>query len=93
MKLVLAVLATALVATPVFATDADVFAKSAASFHVEDLDLATADGQARLSARLDKVAGDVCGRGMDRVHPTLAQQAALCRKDVIVAARSQIETR
>jgi UrcA family protein len=93
MNRLLAALVAAALAAPVGAAVVDPFAKSEATFHYDDLNLATADGQVRLANRLDRVARDVCGRGMDRVHPMLAQQAAQCRNEVIAAARESIGQR
>lgn len=89
----LAVLATAALTVPAGAALADPFVKSEAAFHYDDLNLASADGQVRLASRLDHAARDVCGRGMDRVHPMLAQQAQSCRNEVIAAAREKIDQR
>jgi UrcA family protein len=93
MTRMLAVLATAALVVPAGTALADPFAKNEAAFHYADLNLASADGQVRLASRLDQAARDVCGRGMDRVHPMLAQQAEACRNEVIAAAREKIDLR
>lgn len=93
MTRMLAVLATALLAVPAGTALADPFVQNEAAISYADLNLDSADGQVRLASRLDQVARDVCGRGMDRVHPMLAQQAQTCRNEVVAAAREKIDLR
>ncbi len=88
-----AVLATAMLVVPAGAAIANPFAKSESAVRYTDLDLSTAAGRQRLDVRLDQAAADVCGRGFDRIHPTLAQQAATCRHDVAAETREKITQR
>lgn len=89
----IAVLATASFVVPAGAAMANPFAAGQAGIRYTDLDLAKPADQARLAIRLDNAAADVCGRAFDRIHPTLAQQAAQCRAEVIAEARARIDQR
>ncbi|WP_197277207.1 UrcA family protein [Sphingomonas profundi] len=99
MTRLIAVLATAILAVPagaatqnIFAKDG-VFAKERVEVGYADLDLARPADQARLDVRLANAAAEVCGRGLDRVHTTLAQRAAECRREVIAETRAHIDQR
>ncbi|MET0376206.1 MAG: UrcA family protein, partial [Rhizorhabdus sp.] len=74
-------------------TNGSVFASERTGLRYDDLDMSRADDRMRLAARLDRAAADVCGRGLDRVHPTLAQAAAQCKRETIAETRAQIDRR
>lgn len=69
------------------------FAKDQAVLKLQDLDLATADGQQRLAIRVDQAARAVCGERLSGVHLALEAKAQECRTAVAADVRAQIEAR
>lgn len=88
----LATLAFALTTTGAAATE-NPFAKDKAILNLQDLDLATADGQQRLAIRVDQAARAVCGERLSGVHLALEAKTQECRTSVAADVRSQIEAR
>lgn len=93
MKKGLLVLGACALVTSVSATANTPFAQDEAVLQLDGIDLSTADGQNRLAIRMDKVARDVCGDGLDTVHLSAAATARECRSAVREDIRKQIETR
>jgi len=90
----MALASLAFVATGVSATAAETpFARDKAVLHLDGLDLATVDGQQRLSVRMDQVARTVCGENLSHLHLSLERKAQDCRAAVVADIRTQIETR
>ena len=69
------------------------FAKDQTILQLQDLDLATADGQQRLAIRLDQAARTVCGDRFSGIHLALEAKARECRIAVAADVRAQIEAR
>ncbi len=83
--------ALTLTATPALAhsSDSDVVVNSLA-VHYHDLDLATAQGRARLEARLQSAAAMVCGNA-DGARPWRGDDPALtCYNDALAHARTAL---
>lgn len=57
---------------------------------VDDLDLGTAAGQARLESRLARAADAVCGDRVQHIHLALERQAAECRAAAVARARGAL---
>ena len=91
MKIEMAALAAILAAAPAIAAPGDdPFSADSAVLDLRGLDLATIQGQQRLSIRMDQAASAVCGNGMNSVHLALGAQARACRADVIADVRARI---
>jgi len=88
----LATFAFALSATGAVAAE-NPFARDQVILNLQDLDLATADGQQRLAIRVDQAARAVCGDRLSNVHLALEAKAQECRAAVVADVRQQIETR
>ncbi|MFN3820134.1 UrcA family protein [Blastomonas sp.] len=69
------------------------FARDQVILNLQDLDLATADGQQRLAIRVDQAARAVCGERLSGIHLALEAKAQECRAAVVADVRQQIETR
>lgn len=95
MKIGLVALATLALATSATAATANEnpFAQEKAILNLQDLDLATADGQQRLAIRVDQAARAVCGERMAGLHLALEAKSQECRTAVTADVRAQIETR
>ena len=97
LKAGLMALAACAIATPALADTttktADPFVQESVTLRLDELDLATVDGQRRLAIRMDNAARAVCGDGLDSVHLKAAARAEECRTQVLANIRSQIETR
>lgn len=99
MKIGLMVLASAAFATAASAAPAaenqaeNPFARDRAVVQINDLDLASADGQQRLAIRMDAAARSVCGDRLSSLHLALEQRASECRTAVKADIRNRIETR
>jgi len=92
MKIGLLVLASCALATSASAAATEnPFAQDQAILNLKDLDLATADGQARLAIRMDQAARAVCGEHVATVHLSMESKAWECRAAVVADVRSQIE--
>jgi len=96
MKIGLVALASVTVA---FATAASAttsespFARDKVVMQINDLDLATPDGQQRLAIRMDAAARAVCGDQLATVHLALEQKAQECQAAVKSDIRERIEAR
>lgn len=88
----LATFAFALSATGAVAAE-NPFARDQVILNLQDLDLATADGQQRLAIRVDQAARAVCGERLSGIHLALEAKAQECRAAVVADVRQQIETR
>lgn len=95
MKNGLVALATFALATSASAATAaeNPFARDQVILNLRDIDLATAQGQARLAIRMDQAARAVCGDQLATVHLALEDKAQACRTAVVADVRSQIEAR
>lgn len=95
MKIGLVALATLAFATSASAATANEnpFAQDKAILTLQDLDLATADGQQRLAIRVDQAARAVCGDRMSGLHLALEAKSQECRTAVTADVRAQIEAR
>ena len=95
MKIGLAALAAFAIATSASAetTTANPFAQGQTTLNLQDLNLATADGQQRLAIRIDQAARAVCGDRVSGVHLALEAKAQECRTAVTADVRAQIEAR
>ncbi|KMS56149.1 hypothetical protein V474_14320 [Novosphingobium barchaimii LL02] len=69
------------------------FAQDRAVVQLQGLDLATVDGQQRLSIRMDQAARAVCGERLSSVHLALEQRASECRTAVKADIKARIEAR
>lgn len=69
------------------------FARDKAVLQLQGLDLATAEGQQRLSIRMDQAARAVCGDRLATVHLAAERKAQECRSAVMADIRSRIEAR
>lgn len=69
------------------------FARDRAVVQLNDLDLATTDGQQRLAIRMDAAARSVCGDRLANLHLALEQRASECRTAVKADIRNRIEAR
>lgn len=69
------------------------FARDQVVLQLNDLDLATVDGQQRLAIRMDDAARTVCGDRLGNVHLALEAKARECRTAVMADIRSRIEAR
>jgi UrcA family protein len=74
-------------------TTSNPFAQDKVVLQLNDLDLATPQGQQRLAIRMDQAARAVCGEKMASVHLALEDQARACRAEVLADIRSRIEAR
>ena len=93
MKIGMAALAAALVATPSFAAPNDnPFSQDSAVLDLRGLNLSTVEGQRRLAIRMDQAANAVCGEGLNRVHLALGEQTRACHAEVIADIRTRIAT-
>ncbi len=90
-----ALLAAAMLASTASAatTTSNPFAQDKVVLQLNDLDLATPQGQQRLAIRMDQAARAVCGEKMASVHLALEDQARACRAEVLADIRSRIEAR
>lgn len=88
----LAILAFATSATTATA-NANPFAQAKALLKLQDLDLATAEGQTRLAIRVDQAARAVCGDRLSGLHLAVEAKAQGCRVAVASDVRAQIEAR
>lgn len=69
------------------------FARNQTVLQLNDLDLASAEGQQRLASRMDQAAREVCGEGMSRIHLSLEHKSQECRTAVMADIRTRIEAR
>ncbi|WP_159980461.1 MULTISPECIES: UrcA family protein [unclassified Novosphingobium] len=69
------------------------FAHDRAVVQLQGLDLATVEGQQRLSIRMDQAARAVCGDRLSTVHLALEQRASECRTAVKADIKARIEAR
>lgn len=95
MKTALVALATLAFATSATAATANAnpFAQDKAILNLQDLDLATADGQQRLAIRVDQAARAVCGDRLSGLGLVVEAKSQECRTSVAADVRSQIESR
>lgn len=94
MKIGLLVLAACAVAAPATAgTTTNPFAADSAVLRLNGLDLSTAEGQQRLSIRMDQAATAVCGDRLASVHLALGERTRECKTAVVADIRAQIEAR
>lgn len=87
----LATIAALASAAPAPSTLLNPLAKQQVVLQHSDLDLATADGQSRLTSRLREAAIDLCGARMQAIHLTLVSKSQRCQAEVIAEARGRIE--
>lgn len=69
------------------------FARDKVVMQINDLDLATPNGQQRLAIRMDQAARAVCGERLGNVHLALEQKAQECQAAVKADIRTRIEAR
>lgn len=92
-KGLLALGACALATSAVASANENPFAKDETILRLDGIDLATAEGQQRLSIRMDQAARAVCGDRLHNVHLALEARARECRTAVLADIRDQIESR
>lgn len=90
---ILALASVAFATTASAATSENPFARDKAVIQIQDLDLATTDGQRRLAIRMDQSARAVCGQDMAGVHLAAERKSQDCQAAVKSDIRRQIESR
>lgn len=94
LKVTLAVLAASVFVPASHAAETEnPFAQSAAILNLDGVDLATPEGQRKLSIRMDQTARKVCGERLYSIHLALEAESRQCRAEVSAELRSRVAQR